>query len=107
VPTWKSLPGGLAPDVPANAVVVRADGRGRETQDARLAAHRLPGYEVLVIGRNIDAIYEIAEIVGRALGLGLLPAFALAVAIGMVLSLRALHHGRAFRAYRFGAVAAS
>ena len=33
---------------------------------------------------------EIAEIVGRALALGLLPAFGLAVAIGMVLSLRAL-----------------
>jgi hypothetical protein len=64
----ESLPGGLAPDVPANAVVVRSDGRGRETQDARLAAHPLPGGEVLVINRNIDAIYEIAEIVGRALG---------------------------------------
>ena len=45
---------------------------------------------MLVIGRNIDEIAEIAEIVGRALALGLLPAFVLAVVIGMVLSLRAL-----------------
>jgi signal transduction histidine kinase len=59
-------------------------------QNVRLAAHTLPGGEVLVIGRNIDEIAEIAEIVGRALGLGLLPAFGLAVAVGMVLSLRAL-----------------
>jgi signal transduction histidine kinase len=84
------LPPGLAPDVPANAVVVRVDGRGRETQDVRLAAHPLPDGEVLVIGRNIDEIHEIAEIVGQALALGLLPGFALAVGIGMVLSLRAL-----------------
>jgi signal transduction histidine kinase len=86
----ESLPGGLAPDVPSPAVVVRIDGGEREMQKVRLAAHPLPGGEVLVIGRNIDEIAEIAEIVGRALALGLLPAFGLAVAIGMVLSLRAL-----------------
>jgi signal transduction histidine kinase len=87
----ESLPGGLAPDVPADAVVVRVDDRGREMQNVRLAAHPLPSGEVLVIGRNIDEIADIAGIVGRALALGLLPAFALAVAIGMVLSLRALN----------------
>src|SRR6202521_2518583 len=86
----ESLPPGLAPDVPADAAVVRVDSGGRETQTVRLTAHPLPSGEVLVIGRNIDEIEEIAEIVGRALGLGLLPAFGLAVAIGMVLSLRAL-----------------
>jgi signal transduction histidine kinase len=52
--------------------------------------HPLPTGEILVIGRNIDEIAEIAEIVWRALGLGLLPAFAVAVAVGMMLSLRAL-----------------
>jgi signal transduction histidine kinase len=85
----ESLPPGLAPDVPANAVVVRVDGRVRETQKARVAAQPLPNGEILVIGRNIDEIAEIAEIVGRALALGLLPAFGLAVAIGVLLSLRA------------------
>jgi signal transduction histidine kinase len=87
----ESLPSGLARDVPADAVIVRVDDRGREMQKVRLASHLLPSGEVLVIGRNIDEIADIAEIVGRALALGLLPAFALAVAIGMVLSLRALN----------------
>jgi hypothetical protein len=86
----ESLPGGLTPDIPTVAVVVRLEGGNRENQKVRLASHPLPGGEILVIGRNIDEIAEIAEIVGRALGLGLLPAFGLAVAIGMVLSLRAL-----------------
>jgi signal transduction histidine kinase len=85
----ENLPPNLVPDVPADAVVVRLDNRGRETQNVRLAAHRLPGGEVLVMGRGIDELPEIADIVRRALALGLLPAFGLAVAIGMVLSLRA------------------
>jgi signal transduction histidine kinase len=86
----ESLPPRLVPDVPTDAVVDRLDGSEREMQNVRLAAHPLPSGEVLLIGRNIDEIAEIAEIVGRALGLGLLPAFGLAVAVGMVLSLRAL-----------------
>src|SRR3984957_15125792 len=86
----ESLPTGLAPDVPTNAVVVRLDGQARETQKIRLVPHPLPSGEVLVIGRNNGVIEEIAEIVGRALALGLLPAFGLAVVIGMGLSLRAL-----------------
>jgi signal transduction histidine kinase len=86
----ESLPPGLAPDVPTGRLVVRIDGAEREMLKVRLAAHPLPTGEVLVLGRNIDEISEIAEIVGRALALGLVPAFALAVAIGMVLSLRAL-----------------
>ncbi len=84
-------PPGLTPDVPADAVVVRVDDRGREMQKVRVAAHPLPSGEILVIGRNIDEISEIAGIVGRALALGLLLAFGLAVVIGMVLSLRALN----------------
>jgi len=85
----ESLPTGLAPDVPTNAMIVRRDGRDRERQKVRIAAHSLPDGQVLVIGRNIDEIVEIAEIVLRALALGLLPALALAVAVGIVLSLRA------------------
>jgi signal transduction histidine kinase len=69
--------------------VVRIGEGGREKQQVRLAVDPLPNGEVLVIGRNIDEIAELAEIVQRALALSLLPAFGLAVAIGMVLSLRA------------------
>jgi signal transduction histidine kinase len=87
----ESLPGGLAFDVPTDAVVVRVDNLGRETQKVRLIAHRLPSGDVLVIGRNIDELAQIARIVERALALGLLPALGLAMAIGMVLSLRAHH----------------
>jgi len=86
----ESLPGGLTPDIPAVAVVVRLEGGDRENQKVKLAAHPLPSGEILVIGRNIDEIAKIAEIVGRAVALGLLPAFGVAVAVGMVLSLRAL-----------------
>jgi signal transduction histidine kinase len=85
----ESLPAGIAPDVPTDAVVVRLDGAGREFQKVRIAVHSLPGGETMVIGRNIDEIGRIAEIVLRALALGLLPAIVLAVAIGIVLSLRA------------------
>jgi signal transduction histidine kinase len=85
----ESLPGGLTFDVPANAVVARLDGRRRELQKVRIAAHSLPDGQVLVVGRNIDEIVEIAEIVLRALALGLLPALVLAVAVGIALSLRA------------------
>jgi signal transduction histidine kinase len=85
----ESLPTGLVPDVPTDAVVVRLDGGGREFQKVRIAAHPLPSDETMVIGRNIDEIVQIAEIVLRALALGLLPAIALAVVVGIVLSLRA------------------
>jgi signal transduction histidine kinase len=85
----ESLPPGLTPDQPADAVVVRVDNRSSETQNVRLAVHSLPNGEVLAIGRDIDEIDEIAKIVRRALALGLLPASALAVGIGVVLSFRA------------------
>ena len=83
------LPSGLTSDVPANATVVRVDARGRDVENVRLATKLLPSGETLVIGRNVDDIAEIATIVRRALTLGLLPAFALAVCIGLVLSSRA------------------
>jgi signal transduction histidine kinase len=85
----ESLPAGLAPDDPADAVIARIDNRGRERQNVRLVAHPLPNGEVLVIGRDIDEINQIGKIVGRALALGLLPAVALALAVGMLLSKRA------------------
>jgi signal transduction histidine kinase len=85
----ESLPGGLTPDVPADAVVVRVDSQRHETEKVRLAIERLPDGEILAIGRNIEEVAGIANIVRRALMLGLLPAFGLAVVIGLMLSLRA------------------
>ena len=89
VGNMESLPSSLAPEVPANATIVRIDNRGREMQNVRIAVHPLPGGEVLAVGRNIDELGEIADIVEQALVLGLLPAFGLAIVIGMVLSWRA------------------
>jgi len=58
-------------------------------QKVRVAARSLPNGNRLVIGRNIDEITEIAQIVMRALALGLLPAFIMAILVGVVLSQRA------------------
>jgi len=85
----ESLPPDLMRDVPTDAVVVRVDSGGREIELVRLDAHALPSGEVIVIGRNIDELSEIAKIDGWALVLGLLPVFGLAVVIGLVLSSRA------------------
>ena len=85
----ESLPPGLRPEVPTNVAVFRFDSRGRELQRVRVIAHLLPNGHVFVIGRNIDEIVEFADIVRQTLILGLLPAFALAMIIGMVLSQRA------------------
>jgi signal transduction histidine kinase len=85
----ESLPPTLTPDVPANAVVVRIDDLGRENENVRLVTERLPDGEVLAIGRDNEEIAEIADIVQRALSLGLLPAAGLALVVGLVLSLRA------------------
>ena len=84
----EALPSGLAPNIPTNATVVRIDGGGREVQKVRLAERSLSTGEILVIGRQIDEITEIAQIVVRTLALGLLPAFIVTVLIGVVLSQR-------------------
>jgi signal transduction histidine kinase len=85
----ESVPPGLEPDVPANATIVRLDSGGREREKVRVVARTLQSGEVLVIGRNVDEIAQIADIVRRGLALGLLPALGLALVIGWVLSSRA------------------
>jgi hypothetical protein len=65
----ESLPPGLTPGIQTNAVVVRDDDRGRETEKVRLVTDTLSGGEILVIGRNVEDIAEIADIVRRALAL--------------------------------------
>jgi len=87
----ESLPGGMIPGTPSNAVVVLIDKAGPDTKTVRLATALLPDGEVLAIGRNIEEIGGIAKIVQHALALGLLPAFALAIIVGLVLSWRAQH----------------
>jgi signal transduction histidine kinase len=71
------------------ATIVRVDSRGRETQVVRAVARRLPGGDVLVLGRNADEVGEMGEIVMRALILGVVPTLGLGLGIGIVLSIRA------------------
>jgi signal transduction histidine kinase len=72
-----------------NVVMVRIDRMGRERQAARAAARRLDDGDTIVFARNVDEVTEFAEIVGRALALGLIPALCLSMAAGALLSIRA------------------
>ena len=86
----ESLPAGLKTDNAVQGVVIdRIDDSSRERQAVRLIARNLPNGDVLVIGRNVDEVGEIANVVGRALGLGLLPAVLLCLIVGVALSARA------------------
>src|SRR6202158_602531 len=86
----ESLPPDLKTDnAVQGAVVDRIDERGREKQAVRLIARSLSNGDVLVIGRNVDEVGEIARVVGRALALGLVPTVLLCLAVGVVLSARA------------------
>ena len=72
-----------------SAVVDRLDEDSRERQAVRMIARKLPDGDVLVIGRNVDEVGEVARVVSRALALGLLPAVLLCFAVGAALSARA------------------
>jgi signal transduction histidine kinase len=84
------LPAELKIDERAQSVpVVGTFARGGEPRVARTIARRLPGGDVLAIGREVDEAREIAMVVGQALALGLLPAFLLCLLAGAWLSVRA------------------
>ncbi|MFN4936624.1 sensor histidine kinase, partial [Bradyrhizobium sp.] len=55
----------------------------------KAAGRRLGSGQILVMGRNVDEAREISHVVGRALLLGLLPAFCLCLLAGAWLSIRA------------------
>jgi signal transduction histidine kinase len=74
---------------PQNTSVIRVDASRRERQAIRAVARRMAGGEILVVGRSIDDLSEISEILGKALALGLVPALCLGLAAGAFLSIRA------------------
>jgi signal transduction histidine kinase len=85
----ESLPPDLEiDDAVQSAVVDRVDESGREKQAVRLIARSLPNGDVLVIGRNVDEMEEIASVVGSAVALGLIPAGLLCLVVGVTLSAR-------------------
>jgi signal transduction histidine kinase len=86
----EAIPATLPIDNTAHSsVLVRVEGRWREPQRARAVARGLASGDVIVIGHEADEVREVAEIVARALLVGLLPALCLALLTGGWLSLRA------------------
>ncbi len=85
-----SMPEGLIPDGLAHEVegISLLDG-SRTAQPMRAVARRLDDGTVLVIGRNIEELQKLRELVLRALGLGVAPAFLLALGAGAFVSRRA------------------
>ena len=87
---FESLPAGLKTDDVVQSVVVdRMSESGPEKQAVELIARKLPNGDVLVIGRNIDEVGEIAHVLGLALVLGVILAVLLCLTVGMALSARA------------------
>jgi signal transduction histidine kinase len=85
----ESLPADLKTDnAVQSAVVDRVDESGRQKQAVRLIVRSLPNGDLLVIGRNVDEVGEIARVVSQALALGLVPAVLLCLAVGVALSAR-------------------
>jgi signal transduction histidine kinase len=85
-----SLPPGLKIDGSAqDATVDRFDENGRQSQVVRAIARHLPSGDVVVVGRNVDEVRELGEVVGEALVLGLFPALCLCLAAGALLSVHA------------------
>jgi len=82
------VPPELTIDGPAHEAVIPVGAPGAESRVVRAAAHNVPGGGVLVIGRDVDETVQITEIVGATLALGLIPAFCLSIAAGMLLSMR-------------------
>jgi signal transduction histidine kinase len=76
-------------DAVQSAVVDRVDESGYEKQAVRLIQRKFPNGDVLVVGRNVDEVGEIARVLSWALTLGLLPAVLLCMSVGWALSARA------------------
>jgi signal transduction histidine kinase len=85
-----SLPAGLPADGRAHRVqAVRADHITDHFQVIRAVARRLADGNLLVIGRDIDELEKLRELVVRALELGVIPAVLLSLFAGAFVSHRA------------------
>jgi signal transduction histidine kinase len=94
----EALPADLPLDGGAHATsLMRVAAGGHEPQTVRAVGIRLTSGDILVLGRDAQEVRWTAAIVGRALGLGLLPATCLALLAGAWLSLRAQQRIEAMR----------
>jgi signal transduction histidine kinase len=83
------IPAGLPPPGDASKVSVSrilADG-SHETRTVRVVDEQLPDGRLLILGRDVDAVNELTEIVTQALLLGAVPMGIVAIAAGAFLSL--------------------
>lgn len=84
-----ALPRALPADGKVRRVDVdRKDDPGQEFENILAISRPLPGQRILVIGRNIDELSNLRDVVSRALMLGVIPALMLAMLAGLLLSLR-------------------
>jgi signal transduction histidine kinase len=83
------VPPDLEINGPVKGIVIPVGPSGAGRQVVRAVARSIPGGGVLVIARNVDETLQISEIVAETLTIGLLPAFCLSIAAGMLLSIRA------------------
>jgi signal transduction histidine kinase len=85
-----SLPHDIKIDgVVQGVAAIRIDQKSPEEMTVRAVARKLPNGNVLVIGRNIDDLKPLAEVIAQALLMGLPVALGLGLVLGMVLSVRA------------------
>ncbi len=92
----RRLPDGVRADGRVHAAAIDLDPASTTRRNAfRVVERRLPDGRILAIGRDILELQQLRRVVLRALLLGLLPASALSLVAGAMLSLRALSKVRA------------
>lgn len=92
-------PAALPVDGTAHGTVLRRiDAGGEEAQAARAVAVRARSGEVVVIGRDVDEMRQVANTVGRGIVLQLVPGLILALVLGAWLSVRAQRRVEEMRA---------
>jgi len=82
------FPGQLNFDGVTRRIVISDPARDGRMESIRAVGLRLADGTLLVIGRNVDSVENLRFVVIRALELGLIPAIALALAAGAVVSQR-------------------
>lgn len=91
-----ALPDGLAIDgQPHTLDVTRIGRRGFVTEPAVLVAGRRPDGSIIVLGRSLYEVYELRQLVLKALLFGIAPAILLALVVGTIFSLRGTRRLRA------------
>ncbi len=82
----------LPPDLPvdglAHRMTISVPGTGRE--DVLLVARQRQDGATLILGRDLDSVVALQEVMGRVLVQGIVPTLALALATGLFLAFKAL-----------------